>query len=187
MVHDYVKEATLGTVFRGETAPDVSLYKLSKSDGKATPCGLLDFAQEGRPLVINFGSCSWPSFLANLEQRLGQIVREHSQVADFVIVYTREIHPSDEWSLGKNTFNVVQAMSVEQRAQAAMFVAQLDIPCPVLLDNMDDESCILYGSTPERLYIVHRKKVAYKGRRGPHGYKLEEVNQWLKDYRQGKK
>ena len=177
-----LREASLGTVSEGEPAPNVTVYKLSKADGSTVPCNLLDFAKEGRPLVINFGSCSWPPFLANLEQRFGQTVREYGHMADFLIVYTREIHPSDEWSLGKNTFDVVQAMSVEQRAQAAMFVAQLDIPCPVLLDNMDDESCKLYGSTPERLYIVQDKKVVYKGARGPHGYKLEEIDQWLNKY-----
>lgn len=56
-VHDFYREASLGTVLVGESAPDVSVFTLAPN-GQTTPCRLLDFMKPGRPLVINLGSCS---------------------------------------------------------------------------------------------------------------------------------
>ena len=59
---------------------------------------LLDSSKQGRPLVVNFGSSSWRPFVAKLHD-FGEIVRDFSDVADFVIVYIEEAHPSDGWAL----------------------------------------------------------------------------------------
>ena len=53
--------------------------------------------QPGRPLVLNFGSCSWPPFMAKLPKFLG-ISKKFSDVADFAIIYIEEAHAEDEWS-----------------------------------------------------------------------------------------
>ena len=37
-----------------------------------------------------------------------------------------------------------------------------------------------YAAWPERLYIVRNKTIVYKGGTGPSGYKLDEVEQYLK-------
>ena len=58
---------------------------------------LLEMSQCGRPLVVNFGSSSWRPFLTKLRE-FGEIVRDFADIADFVIVYIEEAHPSDGWA-----------------------------------------------------------------------------------------
>ena len=41
----------------GDRVPEIELNHLQRS-GEAITCRLLDFAKAGRPLVINFGSCT---------------------------------------------------------------------------------------------------------------------------------
>jgi hypothetical protein len=42
---------------------------------------LLSLAKAGLPLVINFGSCTWPPFMANL----ARIKQVHARLADLVM------------------------------------------------------------------------------------------------------
>ena len=66
-------------------AIDVELYDLvEKSTVK-----LFDFTKTNRPLVLNFGSCTWPPFMANVK-KFGALCGEFSDVADFVTVYISE-------------------------------------------------------------------------------------------------
>lgn len=62
---------------------------------------LLETSKRGRPLVVNFGSSSWRPFLTKLRD-FGDIVRDFADVADFVIVYIEEAHPSDGWAFKVN-------------------------------------------------------------------------------------
>ena len=48
---------------------------------------------------------------------------------------------------------------------------------------MDTEAELLYGALPERLYIVMDGLIKYAGRRGPDGYKIDEVKAWLEAFR----
>ena len=75
----------------GEAAPDPSVYDLTSRK----TVSLLTTATPGRPLVLNFGSCSWPPFMAKLGQ-FGKMTAKFSSLADFVTVYISEAHPSEE-------------------------------------------------------------------------------------------
>ena len=72
----------------GEPAPNPSVYDLAT---KKT-VSLLSTGSRGRPLVLNFGSCSWPPFMAKLGQ-FGKMSAKFSSVADFLTVYISEAHP----------------------------------------------------------------------------------------------
>ena len=49
---------------------------------------------------------------------------------------------------------------------------------------MTDEANRLYGGIPERLYIIHDDdRIAYRGKIGPWGYNLKEVEAWLENYK----
>lgn len=48
---------------------------------------------DNRPLVLNFGSCTWPSFLFKLDQFKG-LIEDFSSIADFLIIYIEEAHAS---------------------------------------------------------------------------------------------
>ena len=73
---------------------------------------LVSFPRAGRPLVINFGSCTWPPFMVNLGKvgvatnwdnmlcckttlsilpQFGELRQNFSEVADFVTIYIAEV------------------------------------------------------------------------------------------------
>ena len=58
--------------------------------------------------------------------------------------------------------------------------ARLDMKTPILVDDMKNTTCEKYAAFPDRLFIVDLDgKVAYKGGRGPFGYKPKELEQIL--------
>ena len=77
----------------GKEAPNPSLVS---ADGQSRS-HLLDFAKESRPLVVNFGSCTCPVFMQRLRE-FREIIAEFSDVADFLVIYISEAHPTDGWS-----------------------------------------------------------------------------------------
>lgn len=91
---DIAKKAYLG-------GPVINVPVL-RLDNKNPRQRLLDFQTPGGSLVVNFGSCSWPEFMADL-QEFGKMVRHFQQQVDFVVVYIEEVHPVDGW-----TFKVKQ-------------------------------------------------------------------------------
>ena len=103
---------------------------------------------------------------------------------DFYAVYIREAHPSDGWSMDSNDrfgIKVAQPKSTEERTQvAAQCCSSLQLSMPLLVDAMDDHVGRAYSAFPDRLYLIDRAgKVAYKGGRGPFGYKPWELEQTL--------
>lgn len=76
----------------GSSAPNC---KLVSTDGREYK--LLDLPKGNRPLVLNFGSCSWPPFFIRLQNDFSKVVREFADVADFLVVYISEAHPTDGW------------------------------------------------------------------------------------------
>lgn len=57
----------------------------------------------------------------------------------------------------------------------------------MFVDTMDNTANISYGAHPERLFIINKGVVHYEGGIGPFYYNVEEVGQWLKEYRQEQK
>ena len=112
---------------------------------------------------------------------------KHSDEVQFLLVYIREAHASDEWAMGSNKragINIAQPKTNEQRmAVAQQFVKQFQPNFPVVVDSTDDLANKLYGGWPDRLYVIDAKgKIAYQGKRGPFGFsprKAEAVIQNL--------
>jgi hypothetical protein len=56
----------------------------------------------------------------------------------------------------------------------------LEITMPLVIDEMNDQVGHLYSGMPDRLYVLDRNlRVAYKGGRGPFGFKAGEMEQAL--------
>ncbi|CAH3038451.1 unnamed protein product [Porites evermanni] len=142
------------TAVLGSSAPNC---KLVTTDEK--PCKLLDFARGTRPLI------------------------GFQDVADFVIVYICEAHPTDEWRWNNNV-EILQHRTLQERCQAAEMLKKTSgCSTPILVDTMDNEATEAYGAYPERLFIIQDRKIVYEGGTGPYNYKLWEVKKWLEVYK----
>ncbi|KAK7079090.1 Responsible for the deiodination of T4 (3,5,3',5'- tetraiodothyronine) [Halocaridina rubra] len=120
--------------------------------------------------------------MANL-QRFRQITKDFSEVADYVLIYIAEAHPTDGWAIEGN-IEIANHKNLEERFRAAQQMLEIEPQsCPVLVDTLSDDANRAYGGMPERLYIVLDGVIVYKGEQGPYGYKLREVEEWLTKYR----
>lgn len=111
----------------------------------------------------------------------GEIVHDFSNIADFVIVYIEEAHPSDGWAL-KNNYNIPKHRTQEERCAAARFLLSHNPPCTVRVDSMLDAANLAYGASPERLYIIRESQIVYQGGPGPMSYNTQEVRVWLEKF-----
>lgn len=152
---------------------------VSKIDGRKL-YNLLDFQKKGRPLILNFGSCTWPPFVAKLSE-FKKLVDEFCDKADFLIIYIEEAHASDGWKF-RNNYDINIHRTLEDRLQAARELEKLNPGCPIVVDTMSDIANESYGALYERLYIVLDEVIVYEGKRGPVGYKIDEVKAWLDKY-----
>ncbi len=111
-----------------------------------------------------------------------KLVQDYGHVADFVVVYLREAHASDEWRLNNNEYSIRTHRNLQERLSAARMLHQMALPCPLLVDTMDNKAAASFRAIPERLVIVHNETVVYEGRRGPIGYDLKEVQDCLRKF-----
>ncbi|MDP6444689.1 MAG: hypothetical protein QF805_12925, partial [Pirellulaceae bacterium] len=111
---------------------------------------------------------------------MDKVFAAYEKQVDFYTIYIREAHPTDGWRL---TFNdqfgikATQPKSFDERlALADQCSSSLQLLCPMLVDTIDDKVAKAYAAFPDRLYLIDRcGKVAYKGGRGPFGYKPREL------------
>uniref|UniRef100_A0A6I8P7Y3 Iodothyronine deiodinase n=1 Tax=Ornithorhynchus anatinus TaxID=9258 RepID=A0A6I8P7Y3_ORNAN len=134
----------------GEGAPDCPVVDLR---GRARRIG--DFARGSRPLF-------------------NQLVQDFNSIADFLIIYIEEAHPTDGWAFANNV-DIPSHRSLQERQEAARRLLARGPRCPVVVDTMDNASSRQYAALPERLYLLREGKVVYKGGPGPWNYNPGEV------------
>ena len=110
--------------------------------------------------------------------------RRYGDRVEFLGVYVREAHPTDGWREPGNDrvgISIPQPKFMDERVNVAQkCCARLEINMPLLVDAMDDRVGHLYSGMPDRLYVIDREgRVAYKGGRGPFGFKSREMEQSL--------
>lgn len=113
------------------------------------------------------------------------MARTYGGHADFVTVYIKEAHPTDEWQVDANVTEDVcyaQPKTTAQRlAIANDFVRRFDYPIPMVVDDIENTADTVYAGWPERFYIVDENgTIVYKGETGPSGFHPEEVESWLR-------
>jgi hypothetical protein len=115
-----------------------------------------------------------------------KIYEDYKDHADFLTVYIREAHPTDEWRMKSNEKekdNVCysQPKTLDERvAIASDFSKRFKYPLPFGVDDMSNAANNAYAAWPERLYIVDETgHIAYKGGNGPFKYDPKEVRKWL--------
>jgi Iodothyronine deiodinase len=102
----------------------------------------------------------------------------------FIGVYVREAHPTDGWATASNEkagICFAQPTNFSERIDVATKCCTLlKMTIPLLIDSMDDRVGHSYSGMPDRLYLIDREgTVAYKGGRGPMGFKSGEMEQSL--------
>lgn len=159
----------------GEKAPNTRVIDLATKN----EIDLLSLQRGDRPLVLNFGNCTWPPFMAKI-RAFDSLVEKYAHLADFVVVYIEETHPVELAHVRAN-YEIPSHENLEQRLAAAQILKdEVNLKnCPIVADTMDDMTNILYGAMPERLYIVRDHKVEYQGNRGPFLYNLKEMEDKL--------
>jgi hypothetical protein len=115
---------------------------------------------------------------------LEELHQRYKDRVQFLAVYVREAHPTDGWRAPGNDkvgITIQQPRLLGQRtAVAKRCCSTLEITMPLVVDEMNDRVGHLYSGMPDRLYILDRTgRVAYKGGRGPFGFKTREMEQSL--------
>jgi len=113
-----------------------------------------------------------------------QIFNDYKDQADFLTIYVREAHPTDEWQMKSNIKDDVcyaQPRNLADRlAIANDFTKRFNYPVPFGVDDMNNAANDAYAAWPERLYIIDETgRIAYRGGMGPFKYNPAEVRGWL--------
>jgi len=116
---------------------------------------------------------------------LCRMAADNAHLADFVVVYIEEAHPTDGWALPGN-HEISQHRTLEDRLAAAAKLNDRSLPdnMTLVVDNMSNELNRAYGAIPERLYVVQNGVVELEGGRGPFLFNPADVGGWLKSYRE---
>ena len=136
-----------------------------------------------KPVVLVFGNFTCGPFRsqAGNVEKLYQMYKDR---ATFVMVYVREAHPTDGWSMQSNDrvgVALTQPKTYEERVSVARTCGKrLGLGFPMLVDTIDDAVGARYSGMPSRLYLIDRDgRIAYKSGRGPFGFKPAELEHSL--------
>ena len=101
-------------------------------------------------------------------------------------MYIREVHPAGARQSKGNKekkVQIEQPETFEERvAVARTCMDDLKLSIPAVVDGIDDKVSKDYAGFPDRLYIVDKEgKIAYRGDRGPRGFKPFMMEKTLKE------
>ena len=113
-----------------------------------------------------------------------QLYNDYKDHADFLTVYVREAHPTDEWQMKSNVKDDVcyaQPKTLAQRVAIANdFIQRFHYPIAFGIDDLTNAANDAYAAWPERLYVIDESgRIAYRGGMGPFHYDPNEVRTWL--------
>ncbi len=128
---------------------------------------------------------------------LRDLYEQYHKDVQFLLVYIREAHPIDGWSLDTWPFGPVlklikskAAIDVhdpktieERRAVAGQCEMALQYGIRTYVDEMDDHVNKEYAAMPTRMFLIGKDgKVAYAGGLGPFGFKPVELKKAIDEY-----
>ena len=113
--------------------------------------------------------------------QFNKVVTDFHKHADFITIYIREAHPIDGWYT-PGGYDIYQHKTIDDRIAAAKQLEDYGVPCPILLDTMDNEGVYQYAAQPEALYIIENGIIKAKGLGPREGYDPERVREWLENY-----
>jgi hypothetical protein len=162
----------------GAKAPD---FSLKTPDGTETV--RLSKLVGPKPVVLVFGNFTCGPF-RGLYPDVEAVFQRYKDRATFVMVYVREAHPTDGWKMDSNGrlgVAVKQPTSYAERVEVCELFRKKFVPGMIVaVDGIADPAGTAYSGMPARMYVIDaRGTVAYKGGRGPFGFKPGEMEQAL--------
>ena len=104
-----------------------------------------------------------------------------------MLVYIREAHPDSLLYVpgenGEKKLAVIPqtASSIERLKNLQQCASLLGLTFPAVIDSDDNVVNRAYAAWPDRLYVVDTDgKIAYKGGPGPAGFRVTDLEAWLK-------
>jgi hypothetical protein len=95
------------------------------------------------------------------------------------VVYIAEAHSVDGWQTDSNEaagIRIAQHTQFGERWEAAQLCRdRLALSIPTLVDGMDNAACEAFSAWSERMYIVHRGRIHYRGGQGPYDFNVSEA------------
>ncbi len=136
-----------------------------------------------KPLVLVFGNFTCGPFRSQAGN-VEKLYQNYKDRATFVMVYVREAHPIDGWSMASNEHagvSIPQPRTYQERVAVSQACGKrLGLGFPMVVDTIDDAVGSRYSGMPSRLYLIDSEgKVAYKSGRGPFGFKPAELEHSL--------
>ncbi len=126
---------------------------------------------------------------------------QYNDRVQFLVIYIREAHPEDGWSLSKlggiSKFlgklagpakhvqqGIYDPQTIEERRKVAgMCEVALQYGIQTYVDEMDDAVMMAYAAMPDRLYLIGLDgRVVYAGGLGPFGFKPGELKEAIDVY-----
>ena len=110
--------------------------------------------------------------------RLNELDEEFGDDMQFLCVYIREAHATDD-QVPRNLHEGLvydQPETADERADiAAVCMMRYNFSFPMMLDGMDNDAEQKYQSWPDRMYLIGADgKVAYQGGMGPFYFNVDE-------------
>lgn len=109
---------------------------------------------------------------------------EYKDRAQFLIVYIKEAHPSDDWAnrVNDRVKYIKDPTTFQERYQVAnTCISDLEISIPCLIDDMENTAARAYKGWPDRLFVVAKDgTIAYAGGPGPGGFLPREMETALR-------
>lgn len=151
-------ESKTKSLYEGADAPPFRLRRLSGSD-----VTLDSFV--GKPLVLIFGSFTSPTFRDKVSQ-IDELSKRYRGRAAFLIVYTKEAYPVNEWEVQRNLteqIKVDQHQSLDERVKMAKLTQDgLKIQTDIAVDDIDDAVADAYDAMPNGAYVIASGKIIFR-------------------------
>ncbi|MEM6795840.1 MAG: deiodinase-like protein [Acidobacteriota bacterium] len=143
----------------GAAAP---LFELQDLEG--APVQLAELIGD-KPVVVQLGSHSCPVYRYR-RHTMDNLWEEYEGRVHFLVVYTREAHPvgsespyrDGEWDPMINRLTgarVAEPQTLEERRETASYSRQeLELPVPVLVDDMENSVWSAYGAAASPGFVI---------------------------------
>jgi tetratricopeptide (TPR) repeat protein len=137
-----------------------------------------------KPTVLVFGSYSCPNFRSSADALTAMRQRYGSSI-NFLLVYIREAHSTDEWQSTRNTRDAVTvapaANMAEKEDHAAMCSRKLHLTFPAVVDTMDGAAENAYHAWPSRAFVIGSdRRILYSTRLTELDFHPDEMDSLLR-------